>query len=84
VDKCTKRNLCITDDTGSAGGSHKTNHIGEIAGITASAAVVIVGLVMIFWKKRKVLSISNLKTTPRGNVLVHMKLSKWYKRCCGR
>ncbi|KAL9321294.1 hypothetical protein ACSQ67_013133 [Phaseolus vulgaris] len=55
------------DDTGSAGGSHKTNHIGEIAGITASAAVVIVGLVMIFWKKRKVLSISNLKTTPRGS-----------------
>jgi len=66
VDKCTKRNICFTDDTESAGGSHKTNHVGEIVGITISAAVVIVGLVVIFWKKRKVLSVSNVKTTPRS------------------
>lgn len=80
--KCTKRNLCFTEDT--ADGSHKSNHIGEIIGITISAVVVIVGLVVIYRKKRKVLGISNVKTTPRGNVLLHVKLSKWYTRCCGR
>ncbi|KAL2341981.1 hypothetical protein Fmac_009921 [Flemingia macrophylla] len=47
------------------GGSqtHKTNHIGEIAGITISAAVIILGLVLIFWKKRKL----KVKTTPGGS-----------------
>ncbi|TKY71598.1 Receptor serine/threonine-protein kinase SD1-8 [Spatholobus suberectus] len=56
------------DDTGSASGSHKTNHTGEVVGITISAAVIILGLGVIFWKKRKLLSISKLKTAPRGSV----------------
>lgn len=67
MDKSTKRNLCFTDDIGSGGGSHKKNHIGEVVGITISAAVIILGLVVIFWKKRKLLSISNVKAGPRGN-----------------
>lgn len=65
MDKCIKRSLCFTDDI--VGGSHKKNHTGEVVGITISAAVIILGLVVIFWKKRKLFSISNVKTAPRGN-----------------
>ncbi|KAG4945509.1 hypothetical protein JHK87_041516 [Glycine soja] len=65
VDKCIKRSLCFTDDI--VGGSHKKNHTGEVVGITISAAVIILGLVVIFWKKRKLFSISNVKTAPRGS-----------------
>ncbi|XP_047155544.1 receptor-like serine/threonine-protein kinase SD1-8 [Vigna umbellata] len=59
--------IAASDAEDTADGSQKSNHIGEIIGITISAAVVIVGLVVIYWKKRKVLGISNVKTTPRGS-----------------
>ncbi|XP_014518521.1 receptor-like serine/threonine-protein kinase SD1-8 [Vigna radiata var. radiata] len=59
--------IAASDAEDTADGSHKSNHIGEIIGITISAVVVIVGLVVIYRKKRKVLGISNVKTTPRGS-----------------
>ncbi|KAL2579399.1 hypothetical protein GLYMA_15G065100v4 [Glycine max] len=59
--------LAASDVDDIVGGSHKKNHTGEVVGITISAAVIILGLVVIFWKKRKLFSISNVKTAPRGS-----------------
>ncbi|XP_027354544.1 receptor-like serine/threonine-protein kinase SD1-8 [Abrus precatorius] len=54
------------DNVGSAGGSHKTNRRAEVAGITISVAVIILGLGVILCKKRKMLRISNGKRENRG------------------
>ncbi|XP_061368787.1 receptor-like serine/threonine-protein kinase SD1-8 isoform X2 [Gastrolobium bilobum] len=48
------------------GGSHKTNDTGKVVGITLSAAVIILGLGFLSWKKRKLLLNGN--TDRRGSL----------------
>ncbi|KAJ1379175.1 S-locus, receptor kinase [Sesbania bispinosa] len=54
-------------DVGSASGSHNTNNRAKVVGITISAAAIILGLCIIFCKKRKLLNILNGKTDHRGS-----------------
>ncbi|KAK7246626.1 hypothetical protein RIF29_41496 [Crotalaria pallida] len=59
------------DDLGSAttGGSNKTTNTAEIVGITISSAVVLFGLLGIYfiWRKRKLQSALNENTVQRGS-----------------
>lgn len=74
MDICTKKSF-LSDDLGSAGGSHKTNRA-KVIGITISAAVIILGL-CILCKKRKSLSILKGKMGHRGNAQVVSLLSPY-------